>query len=504
MDRRRLQQLAAVVSAGALVVALTPGAVFAASAASPADRTGAEGAKGAAAAPSLTVTPHTDLRDGQIVALRAAGFSAKATIGIAECKAGGPAVVSDCDISTSLLTTSSAKGTVALSYQVSRYITVGAKTIDCAVHDSCVLGVGRYPATSTQHAEVVLAFNPKLPPVLPTVAISPSSALVPNQPVTVTGSGYRPNSSVQVVECPTSGKPDFERCQGYFTNSEQALTSATGTIDTTFRPSDRVLESGRTGVSKASCAAVSGCSLVVQTGRIGAEPYVPLGFAPGATPVEPTVSVHPRRGLADGQFVTVTGSGFAPDAGVEITECAPSDVAQFTCSSDDYLIVDASASGEVTSAFPVVETITAGSKTTDCATTHCYVFVAESSDTWYSASWVLSFDPALAAVRPTIAAAPSTGLMNDQVITLTGGGFTPGTGVSVLECSGPASQCQPGFVPTGLTTADTSGGFVAGFVVGDLATDDFSCTTTTPCRIEAVDQQDPQQAASVQISFSSP
>lgn len=491
MRRHPIQAVTGALFAGALLCAVVPGVAT------------ASALPGASAA-RLTVTPHTNLRDGQYVHVRLSGFKADASIAAAECKEGGPLAESDCDISTSLLATTSATGTYAFTYQVARYITVGGTKIDCAVADSCVFGAARWPDIAAQHAGVVLGFNPKLKPIRPTLKIAPASDLVPNAPVTVTGTGYRPNSTVGLEECTTGATNSFASCSGITNNLEVSIPSS-GDLAATYRPSDLLVELARTGAAKVSCEAKPGCSLVVfgTSTSSASAPSVPLAFAAGAIPEAPTLSVSPRSGLADGQFVTISASGFTPGDEVEVTECVPGDLPQLGCSSNDYETVVATATGAASATFPVQEKVNEGSKTVDCAAVSCTVFVADEDDAWYSASRTLTFDPSLPAVRPTVAAAPSTGLVNGQVITVTGNGFTPGAPVLFTECAGRSGTCQD-YEVAGRTTADAAGGFDAGFTVTNQLQEvskTITCSATVACHLEAFSEQDAQQAAGALLSF---
>jgi Neocarzinostatin family len=113
-------------------------------------------------APSVVVSPSTDLVDGQVVSVEASVFPANTTLAVIECLAGGT-TISDCGIGTAELLSSDASGQLSTDYATSRVIfTNSVGRVDCAT-DECVLVVG------TTGAEVVasspISFqNTPLPP----------------------------------------------------------------------------------------------------------------------------------------------------------------------------------------------------------------------------------------------------------------------------------------------------------------------------------------------------
>jgi hypothetical protein len=96
-----------------------------------------------AAAPTLAVTPHTGLTDGQAVSLAASGFSftSDTPVGAAECTRGSVAI-SSCDLADTFTSTTASTGTFTFSYNVTRHIvTPDSGAVDCAVPKSCEIAV---------------------------------------------------------------------------------------------------------------------------------------------------------------------------------------------------------------------------------------------------------------------------------------------------------------------------------------------------------------------------
>ena len=113
-------------------------------------------------APSVVVSPSTDLVDGQIVSVEASGFPANTTLAVVECQAGAT-TRSDCDAGTVALLSSDASGQVATDYATSRVIFTGSLgRLDCAT-DACVLVVATLNEAVVAAAPISFRNTP-LPP----------------------------------------------------------------------------------------------------------------------------------------------------------------------------------------------------------------------------------------------------------------------------------------------------------------------------------------------------
>jgi hypothetical protein len=113
-------------------------------------------------APSVVVSPSTDLVDGQTVSVEASGFPANTTLAVVECQAGGT-TVSDCGVGTASVLSSDANGQLTTDYATSRVIfTRSVGRLDCAT-DACVLVVGTLSATVVA-TEPISFQNTPLPP----------------------------------------------------------------------------------------------------------------------------------------------------------------------------------------------------------------------------------------------------------------------------------------------------------------------------------------------------
>jgi hypothetical protein len=124
----------------------------------------------ASAAPTVTVTPNTDLVDAQQVSVSANGFAANASIAVLECTTGAT-TQDNCDLSTLLFTNADGTGTVSTNYNVFRVIQPASTptALDCAP-SNCVLAVADI-SDQTQAASTPLSFDASIPPP-PTLQIT--------------------------------------------------------------------------------------------------------------------------------------------------------------------------------------------------------------------------------------------------------------------------------------------------------------------------------------------
>jgi LPXTG-motif cell wall-anchored protein len=121
-------------------------------------------------------------------------------------------------------------------------------------------------------------------------------------------------------------------------------------------------------------------------------------------------------------------------------QCAAGTVSLATCGSVRFF--EADSSGSIAYSMRVRRII--GSPSTDCqaAPGECTVFAASFEDVFATATVPLEFDPNAPPVPPpTLTVAPSSGLHDGDVVTVTGSGFTPGEQVAMLQCrGGPADE----------------------------------------------------------------
>jgi neocarzinostatin family protein len=176
----------------------------------------------------------------------------------------------------------------------------------------------------------------------------------------------------------------------------------------------------------------------------------------------PTVVVTPSTGLTNGQVVMVSGSGFNPGDSVFILQCQNPPTGQSSCNVGGVVPATIDGSGNLPSTSFTVKTGVYG--TTTCGTSssdasNCVIEVGNIAETDVGAAPITFAAPSTTTTTtptsstttttPTatttttllispaprrLAVAPSTSLRNNEHVTVTGSGFTPGDHVFVIEC----------------------------------------------------------------------
>lgn len=121
------------------------------------------------------------------------------------------------------------------------------------------------------------------------------------------------------------------------------------------------------------------------------------GFSPPCTPV---LSVNPDTNLADGQNVTVTGTGFSANTEIGMAECEPGADSESDCDLSNIAIVESDSSGDFSTTFNVARILnisddSENSTSIDCALAACELGAGDVSDISVSAFAPLSFNPKL-------------------------------------------------------------------------------------------------------------
>lgn len=456
--------------------------------------------------PHVKVSPSSNLAAGQIVTVSGSGFPANAEIGVTECKSGEPTTsLSDCSLPDGEVLESGSHGRFTVTYQVERHITINATQIDCATKGACALGAATYPRIAKAHAGQVLEFNPKLKPIAPSIHLSQSTSLASNQSVTITGKNFSPNGSVSIDECSSGGT-----CQ-YYTNDSFAPTSAAGTFSATYRPSADVLLYGKGRVRLTHCSKAPGCVVEAQSDGVGGSAKEAVSFDPKAPPVTPDLHVSRRTALAEGQIVTVRGSDLDPHVGYTVTECKTGRASILDCGLNDSVSSESSAAGEMEAHLPVTAHSTTGAITpVDCDTTSCSITIVESGDEWFSSSERISFNSSLPPVTPSETVTPSSGLVDGQIVTVSGGDFPTGSTVDATEClasqaSTPECGDYGGSVETNQDGSFSEGYTIESTVPSATSTSQITCANSGAdrCDIVLANQNDPNEFVAVPITFGS-
>jgi hypothetical protein len=183
-----------------------------------------------------------------------------------------------------------------------------------------------------------------------------------------------------------------------------------------------------------------------------------------AAAVAKTVTVTPHTDLVSGQRVAVSGTGFA-DTPVVVVECAAGATSPYDCDLNGFDVLEPAADGSVSTQFAVHRRVLASSGTVDCASAAgaCVIGLASlSSLAAFDATAPLTFDPNAPAPNPAVTVTPSTGLLDQQQVTVAGSGFVPGARLRIRQCSMVDPFCE-GY-PLAVT-ADANGAFSRTYAV---------------------------------------
>ncbi len=161
----------------------------------------------------------------------------------------------------------------------------------------------------------------------PTLTADPDTDLLDGDAVYLEGAGFDPNRGFQVAQC-LAGATSFEACEGGVFSF--GWTDDTGIIEgylgvrATFRDrKDRLVD-----------CRVTACSIVIGHGDLGRHAEAVLTFDPDGELLAPAITVTPSTDLADGDVVTVSGTGWPADVGsfgLEILQCPADAYDSFDC-----------------------------------------------------------------------------------------------------------------------------------------------------------------------------
>lgn len=269
------------------------------------------------------------------------------------------------------------------------------------------------------------------------ITVTPDTALIDGQLVTVDGTGFAADGVTGIFPCAKGLGRDG--CDP----GRVVIFSPPGDGFSRELRVDPILDTASGEIDCRSHAA--GCRLAANDHySLNGAAVATITFDPSA-PLEPppSVAVDPSADLVDGQVVQVTGSGFRADEQVLLGQCADDDTDLTACANQ--FSVTAAGDGTIDEAYQVAATLSYFDQDAspspalvdrDCRAEGCDL-VAVAVDGFDRAGRTpLGFDPD-APLRPdmTITVAPNAGLVDGQVVDVSVTGMTPDGPVDVVECS---------------------------------------------------------------------
>ena len=193
------------------------------------------------------------------------GFSANVQIGTVECRPGATGEA-DCDLGTLVYVQSDQHGAFTLSRYVRRLISVGGRTIDCGAVKGCIVGAGNVSNLKQANGQTIF-FNPKIPPKVATITVSPNTKLADHQLVTVTGKGFAPSTSVYLSQCITHPVSGVGPIAGQFCDYSTQRSASVET-DGTFTATNFALERHQVIFTKKNTQTFLDCAVKPDTCEI--------------------------------------------------------------------------------------------------------------------------------------------------------------------------------------------------------------------------------------------
>ena len=221
------------------------------------------------------------------------------------------------------------------------------------------------------------------------------------------------------------------------------------------------------------------------------------GRADGLDSLRMPMVATPDDGLVDGQEILLSASGFQPGVTVAAVQCAatPGSIGgESNCDVGGYTLHASGDDGEVAVSVTVRRYISTASGEIDCANPgalQCVVAVANISDYDESATADVWFDPTVAGVRaPIIRLSRADGLVDGEVVTVTGSGFPADAPVIVGQCivggSSSIIECWQNSSRLADVVADAEGSFAVDVEVSRVTGNGLDCFGSLyGCRIAA-------------------
>jgi len=230
--------------------------------------------------------------------------------------------------------------------------------------------------------------------------------------------------------------------------------------------------------------------------------------APGVvTPAAVALTVTPSTLLLNKQFVTVAGTGYPAGTQVGIIQCRTTPGGVAGCDQSTLSFVTTGPDGGFSVGKQVKRLINVDTGTLDCsADGACIMGAGVPPDGAIAANTPIRFDPNVPPPPPPqLTVDPSVGLLNNQIVTVTGSDYEPDSGVGIVQCRAPSNgpeDCDLAIVQ--FVAPDASGDFSAPFQVRRLIQVEgvsIDCAVAGACEIGAGSGLGPGQGAQAAIQF---
>ena len=358
-------------------------------------------------------------------------------------------------------------------------------------------------ATTTAPPTTVTSPTTGMPPAAPqplataAITLDPATDMTDGMPVTVTTTGLPASSWVEVVQCTSvvdGSTTDgiFENCDWWDAEFTDVVSDGTATL--TLRV-DAQLTTGFEEPEVTDCRPPGACVIAALVepgdGNIGARQVLvaPVSMADDARLAPPpVVTATPHDQLADGQVVDVTASGLVWSRSAVILQCTSEPVDEADCDTGTVRYHETDASGSLSTQQRALAVIDTGHGPVDCRVPASCTMVV-SQDQMRSpgrfGTAALTFDPTTEIVPPTLTVSPASGLVDGQVVTVTGSGFTDEFVELYLCPPDPADGCRLsgawGFIEEGAFTAQVEVEAIVTTPAGEV-----DCRTSAePCLLVA-------------------
>ena len=329
----------------------------------------------------------------------------------------------------------------------------------------------------------------------PTITLTPSTALVSGQTVTVAGSGFFAGESLIALACPR-GTTDPNGCD--FGAFVEVVSNSHGRFSTMLTVHRTIAtNAGFTDCAPAVCEVV-----FADTYNFSDQAVAPVEF--DATVPLPTTSlkVTPSTGLGDRETVTISGTGFSGDRQVFAIECV---TGSFSCLGGFPARADASGS------FSIVGSVhrnlyDINGNPVDCASAAgtCEMLAYDPLNADYHRTKPLAFDPSLPPPPPsTLTVNPADNLPYYARVKVHGKRWAAGDLVLIMQCPN-AAQTFNCFNLLGFTQVRADGTISFDPLLTRKLVDPFSgtvdCVKRNRCAVVAQDFAD-NSSVTVPVTF---